>query len=218
MAMTFVPIAGKSALLPAVCEYEVAKYPDDSMTAASAEALMRSIKAMLEGNRKDPAEAEKDWQAGRQWWPEAHAEREQAHRLFKMVERKAGTRRALSACAPSESVSTPQPIPPPRGISNIKEVTKEQFKEMYFRLGGEMTGWSLDYWNNHFEHEEKPSMKYLAEEPQTPEHTRMFIVSDSGARECRLFFMTEESEESFFDFPGKDEEDVTAPKSKAKRS
>ena len=90
---------------------------------------------------------------------------------------------------------------------------------MYFRLGGsEMTGWSLDYWNNHFEHEEKPSMKYLAEEPQTPEHTRMFIVSDSEARECRLFFMTEESEENFFDFPGKDEEDFTAPKREAAKT
>ena len=76
-------------LLPAVCEFEVAKYPEDSMTAASAEALMRSIKAMLEGNRKDPAEAERDWQAGQQWWPEAHAEREKAHALFRLIESKA---------------------------------------------------------------------------------------------------------------------------------
>jgi hypothetical protein len=46
-------------------------------------------------------------------------------------------------------------------------------------------------------------MKYLAEEPKTPEHTRMMIVTDYGRNEYRLFFMTEESEESFFDYPGK---------------
>jgi hypothetical protein len=41
------------------------------------------------------------------------------------------------------------------------------------------------------------------EEPKTPEHTRMMIVTDGGRNEHRLFFMTEESEESFFNFPGK---------------
>jgi hypothetical protein len=46
-------------------------------------------------------------------------------------------------------------------------------------------------------------MKYLLEEPETPEHTRMMIVTDNGRNEYRLFFMTEESEEYFFDFPGK---------------
>lgn len=83
----------------------------------------------------------------------------------------------------------------------MKEVTKEQFKEVYFRLGGGAeTGWSLEYWNSFYETEKRPGMKYLLEEPETPEHTRMMIV-DSG-NEYRLFFMTEESEESFFIFPG----------------
>ena len=83
----------------------------------------------------------------------------------------------------------------------MKEVTKEQFKEIYFRLGGgAATGWGPVYWNRFFENEKMPGMKYLAEEPPTPEHTRMMIVS--GRNECRLFFLTEESEESFFDFPG----------------
>jgi hypothetical protein len=44
-------------------------------------------------------------------------------------------------------------------------------------------------------------MKYLSEEPETPEHTRMMIVTDYGRNEYRLFFLTEESEESFFYFP-----------------
>jgi hypothetical protein len=81
----------------------------------------------------------------------------------------------------------------------MKEVTKEQFKEIYFRLGGgAATGWSLEYWNKFFEDEKEPEMKYLLEEPETPEHTRMMIVT--AGNEHRLFFWTEESEESFFDF------------------
>ena len=44
-------------------------------------------------------------------------------------------------------------------------------------------------------------MKYLLREPETPEHTRMMIVTEYGRDEYRLFFLTEESEESLFDFP-----------------
>ncbi len=86
----------------------------------------------------------------------------------------------------------------------MKEVTKVQFKDIYFRVGGgAATGWDLAYWNNFFEDEKRPGMKYLVEEPATPEHKRMMIVTDCGGNEYRLFFMTEEGEESFFDFPGK---------------
>jgi len=45
-------------------------------------------------------------------------------------------------------------------------------------------------------------MKYLVEEPETPEDTRMMIVTDNSAKEYRLFFSTEEAEERFFEFPG----------------
>lgn len=86
----------------------------------------------------------------------------------------------------------------------MKEVTKEQFKEVYFKSGGGAeTGWSIEYWNNNYENIDSPTMKYLLEEPATPLHTRMMIVTDYGRNEHRLFFMTEESEESFFDFPDK---------------
>jgi hypothetical protein len=86
----------------------------------------------------------------------------------------------------------------------MKEVTKEQFKEIYLRLGGgTATGWSPEYWNKLFEDDKRSGMKYLLEEPETPEHTRMMIVTDYGRNEYRLFFFTEESEESFFDFPDK---------------
>jgi hypothetical protein len=84
----------------------------------------------------------------------------------------------------------------------MKEVTKEQFKEIYFGLGGgAATGWGPEYWHRFFEAEKVPGMKYLVEEPQTPEHARMMIVKDFHMNEYRLFFMTEESEESFFEFP-----------------
>ena len=84
----------------------------------------------------------------------------------------------------------------------MKEVTKEQFKEIYFKRGG--GGWTLEYWNKFYEDEKRPGWKYLIAEPETPEHTRMMIVEDFGRKESRLFFLTEESEESFFDFPGRD--------------
>jgi len=32
----------------------------------------------------------------------------------------------------------------------MREVTKEQFKEIYFKLGGGL-GWTLEYWNKFFE-------------------------------------------------------------------
>jgi hypothetical protein len=84
----------------------------------------------------------------------------------------------------------------------MRAVTKEEFKELYFRLGGgTTTGWDLDYWNKFFGDDARTDMKYSVEEPETPEHTRMMIVSDFGAKEYRLFFMTEEAEESFFEFP-----------------
>lgn len=85
----------------------------------------------------------------------------------------------------------------------MKEVSKKEFKEVYFKLGGgNDTGWDLHYWNRFFEENEEPDMKYLVQEPRTPEETRMMIVTDYGVKEYRLFFLTEEAEESFFDFPG----------------
>ena len=85
----------------------------------------------------------------------------------------------------------------------MKEVTLDQFREIYFRLGGgDRAGWGQAYWDQFFATATGPAMKYLIEEPPTPSHNRMMIVSDFAAREYRLFFMTEESEESFCEFPG----------------
>lgn len=84
----------------------------------------------------------------------------------------------------------------------MKEVPKEEFRELYFRLGGGVaTGWDLSYWDTFFANDQRTDMKYKVEEPETPEHARMMIVTDYGAKEYRLFFMTEDAEDRFFDFP-----------------
>ena len=84
----------------------------------------------------------------------------------------------------------------------MREATKEEFKKLYFKLGGgAATGWNLDYWNRFFADNERTDMKYSVEEPETPEHTRMMIVIDNEAKEYRLFFLTEEAEDRFFEFP-----------------
>lgn len=44
----------------------------------------------------------------------------------------------------------------------------------------------------------------MVEEPTSPAHDCMWIVTDGAAKEYRLFFMTDESTESVFDFPGKE--------------
>jgi hypothetical protein len=84
----------------------------------------------------------------------------------------------------------------------FKEVTKEKFKEIYFRLGGgKRSGWTAEYWQEFFEKKAQPGWKYMVEEPRSAKHTRMNIVTDNKAKEYRMFFMTEEDEDSS-DWPG----------------
>jgi hypothetical protein len=86
--------------------------------------------------------------------------------------------------------------------TGFKEVTKEKFKEIYFRLGGgKRSGWTADYWQKFFEDKAEPGWKFMVEEPKSPKHVRMYIVTDAQAKEYRLFFMTEESEEES-EWPG----------------
>ncbi len=84
----------------------------------------------------------------------------------------------------------------------FRQVSKGLFEDMYFRLGGgESSGWTADYWREFFEDNAKPGWKFMVEEPRSPRHVRMFIVADYEAKEYRMFFMTEESEEDFFEQP-----------------
>lgn len=104
--------------------------------------------------------------------------------------------RAGTPAAPSPKASTKD------AASGFKEVTKEKFKEIYFRLGGgKRSGWTADYWEKFFENDAKPGWKFMVEEPKSAKHVRMFIVTDTKAREYRLFFMTEEEEDSS-EWPG----------------
>jgi hypothetical protein len=84
----------------------------------------------------------------------------------------------------------------------MREVTKSEFKDIYFRLGGGRDGWDAAYWNGSLEHDAWPGMKYMVEEPETPQHVKMMIVTDFGAHEHRLFFMTQDGEDDLLQFPG----------------
>jgi hypothetical protein len=81
-----------------------------------------------------------------------------------------------------------------------EEITKERFRELYSYYATPNSGWTKDYWNRFYEKEE--GKRYFFTKPETPESTRMFIVSDGTNH--RIVFLTEEAEESFFDFPGKE--------------
>lgn len=85
----------------------------------------------------------------------------------------------------------------PAGL--VREVTKQEFKDAYLRLGGGAdAGWGLDYWDRFLE---RPGMRYFLEAPETALHRRMMIATDFGARQYRMFFVTEDEEERIFDFP-----------------
>ena len=81
-----------------------------------------------------------------------------------------------------------------------QEVSKSEFKNLYFKYATPNSGWTEDYWNKFYESEE--GKKYFFASPETPESIRMFIIS--GAGEHQIIFLTEDAEESFFDFPGKE--------------
>lgn len=70
------------------------------------------------------------------------------------------------------------------GKTAFKEVTKEQFKNIYFRLGGgDHSGWTAAYWQEFFEDAVNPGWRFMVEEPRSPEHDRMWIVTDQKTKE-----------------------------------
>jgi hypothetical protein len=80
----------------------------------------------------------------------------------------------------------------------MHEVSKSEFRAMFFQYGSEADGWGETYWNRFLAEDKVLPMAYKLEPPTSPLHSRMMIVSDYGSREYRLFFLTEESEASFF--------------------
>jgi hypothetical protein len=83
----------------------------------------------------------------------------------------------------------------------FKQVAKGLFEETYFRLGGESSGWTPDYWREVIEPYTELGWRFLVEEPRSAEHNRMWVVTDHQAMEHRLFFTTEQSEEDFMEWP-----------------
>src|ERR1044072_4306775 len=82
------------------------------------------------------------------------------------------------------------------------QVSKGLFEDMYFRLGGgKSTGWTADYWQKVIEPYAGLGWRFMVEEPRSAEHNRMFVVTDPQAWGHRLFFMTEQSEDSFMEWP-----------------
>ena len=83
----------------------------------------------------------------------------------------------------------------------FKQVSKGLFEEIYFRLGGESSGWTAEYWREVIEPVAGLGWRFMVEEPKSPEHNRMFIVMDTKAKEHRMFFLTEQSEDRFMEWP-----------------
>lgn len=80
-----------------------------------------------------------------------------------------------------------------------REITKQEFRELYIKYGQslEYSGWTQDYWDRFYEKE--TGKRYFFTEPTSPDETRMFI--DSGRDTRRIYLLSEEAEESFFEFP-----------------
>ena len=85
----------------------------------------------------------------------------------------------------------------------FRQVAKGLFEDMYFRLGGgASTGWTADYWREAIEPLAGLGWRFMVEEPRSAAHSRMWVVTDHKVMEHRLFFVTEQSEEDFMQWPG----------------
>lgn len=85
----------------------------------------------------------------------------------------------------------------------FKQVAKGLFEDIYFRLGGgESSGWTADHWRKVIEPYTGLGWRFMVEEPRSAEHNRMYIVTDHKAKEHRMFFMTEQSDDDFREWPG----------------
>ena len=84
----------------------------------------------------------------------------------------------------------------------FKQVSQGSFEETYYRLGGESSGWTADYWREVIEPYTELGWRFMVEEPRSAAHNRMWVVTDHKAKEHRLFFTTEQEEDHFMEWPG----------------
>lgn len=64
-----------------------------------------------------------------------------------------------------------------------------------YGVAQDSSGWTEDYWDKFYERED--NARYFFTEPSSPDQVRMFI--DSGKGSHRIFLLSEEAEESFFE-------------------
>jgi hypothetical protein len=86
----------------------------------------------------------------------------------------------------------------------MRKVSKDEFKRIYFAHLGR--GYTEEYWQNLFENKrdhENFVWEHFVSEPTSPQETEMIIVTDYGTHQYRLFFSTEEQQESWYN-QGKD--------------
>ena len=84
----------------------------------------------------------------------------------------------------------------------FKQVAKGLFEDIYYRLGGESSGWTADYWRQAIEPYTELGWRFMVEEPRSAAHNRMWVVTDHKALEHRMFFTTEQSEDDLMEWPG----------------
>ena len=86
-----------------------------------------------------------------------------------------------------------------------REVGKNQFMGVYLQHGGgygppgnehAILAWEREY--------ESAGWRYFIREPESPRHDRMHTSSGFGSKKYRIFFMTDESEDAFYDYPGRE--------------
>ena len=84
------------------------------------------------------------------------------------------------------------------------QITKQEFKKIYFDYGRMHpgTGWTADYWEHFYEHGER--IKYEVTEPEFPNADVMWVSDGSDTK--RIFFLSEDETENFYDFPLKTNE------------
>ena len=82
-----------------------------------------------------------------------------------------------------------------------EKVSKAELKRLYVKHRSKDDGWTDDYWEHFFAPMDETN-RFTFTPPETPRHDRMFISSDPVS--VHIFFMTSESEERLFDYPGKE--------------
>lgn len=81
--------------------------------------------------------------------------------------------------------------------NNTREISKDEFKKIYFKYGTESNGWSKSYWEQFFEN--KAVEKY--EVTGDSEDDTLSMMISTGQDECRIILMDEDAIDRFFEIP-----------------